>query len=344
MTIGVLYRALVGAARAQGAELDDVFASAGLSEARLLDPETRLAPEAGRAFARRVIERVGDPLIGLSAARLLRFDDLDLLGHVAQHAPAVSDLLGAFTAHARLVGDTASVRCEERGCHLVVHVGRTQGRLLLPEMSDFAAAAVARLIFERSGGRARLLCVHLPRPRPVSSRPYREHFGAPVEFGADGVALVYPRALLDLRFTGGDPVLTALLRRQAESEQAALLPDAGLCERVVACLERRVSDPGCGLAEVASTLGVSERTVRRHLTEAGTSFRALMADTRRRRALSLAAEGGHTVPEMAAAVGFRDPTAFARAFKRWTGVYPSAFRRSGGLQVVGDVTPVLDDA
>jgi AraC-like DNA-binding protein len=81
------------------------------------------------------------------------------------------------------------------------------------------------------------------------------------------------------------------------------------------------------LDSVAWQCGVSERTLRRRLAEAGTSYRALIDDVRKERALALLAEDAN-VSLVAQRVGFADATAFARAFRRWTGRQPSEHLRA----------------
>ena len=87
---------------------------------------------------------------------------------------------------------------------------------------------------------------------------------------------------------------------------------------------------GCGrpprLAELCRSVGVSERTLRRQLSQEGTSFHAIHDRLRIERALALLQEPKLSIAAVGAQVGFRDPREFRRAFKRWTGATPSAAR------------------
>jgi AraC-like DNA-binding protein len=80
------------------------------------------------------------------------------------------------------------------------------------------------------------------------------------------------------------------------------------------------------LGQVAAALNVSERTLRRQLADAGLSYRTLLDDSRKSRALDLMAGGHRTIAQVAEAVGFAHARAFARAFLRWTGQTPTAVR------------------
>ncbi|MEA3012873.1 MAG: hypothetical protein QOD42_1418 [Sphingomonadales bacterium] len=77
---------------------------------------------------------------------------------------------------------------------------------------------------------------------------------------------------------------------------------------------------------VARAIGCSRQTLYRRLKAEGVTFAELLDDLRRRLALRFVREQGLSVKESAYRLGFSDPAAFSRAFKRWTGTCPSAAR------------------
>ncbi|MGZ8336908.1 MAG: helix-turn-helix transcriptional regulator, partial [Allosphingosinicella sp.] len=78
-----------------------------------------------------------------------------------------------------------------------------------------------------------------------------------------------------------------------------------------------------GIDRIARELGLSRQTLYRRLKEEGTTFAALVDGVRRRVALRLVREQALSVKQIAYRLGFSDPAAFSRAFKRWTGSSPS---------------------
>ncbi|MBU3868565.1 helix-turn-helix transcriptional regulator, partial [Streptomyces sp. 4503] len=80
------------------------------------------------------------------------------------------------------------------------------------------------------------------------------------------------------------------------------------------------------LPEVAARLAVSPATLRRRLREEGTSFQELKDTVRRDEAVSSLTEGAEPIADLAARLGFSEDTAFHRAFRRWTGSTPGAYR------------------
>ena len=80
------------------------------------------------------------------------------------------------------------------------------------------------------------------------------------------------------------------------------------------------------LERVAARLFMSGRTLKRKLQERGTTFRALLDEARFRQAQQLLGDPELEIAQVAAALGYRDPACFTRAFRRWSGRTPSQAR------------------
>jgi AraC-like DNA-binding protein len=109
-------------------------------------------------------------------------------------------------------------------------------------------------------------------------------------------------------------------------------PDRLLVERARAWLLVRAAE-SVSSAEVARAMGLSVRSLHRHLASDSTSLRALKTDVRRQRALELLIRSDLHIKQLARAVGFRNTKSFARAFHGWVGQSPSAYRAAalGGI-------------
>jgi AraC-like DNA-binding protein len=86
-----------------------------------------------------------------------------------------------------------------------------------------------------------------------------------------------------------------------------------------------------GLADIAQALHVSPRTLKRRLSHHGMTFHDLVSDVRRAEACRLLRHSVLTVEQIGAQLGYSDPGNFSRAFRRWTGSTPGAFRASGAV-------------
>lgn len=170
--------------------------------------------------------------------------------------------------------------------------------------------------------------VTLRRARPDHTGAYEAVFGREVAFGQPADVCVFTSKSLRTPVPGADTVVRSMLRPYAERRIAAhqQLPWASA---VTDLLQTR-SQPS--LAAAARALAVSPRTLQVRLLQEGTSFAALADDLRRERALMLLSQPDLAVTVIAARLGFSTPSAFTRAFRRWTGMAPSDYRRDAGVR------------
>jgi AraC-like DNA-binding protein len=327
MAIGPLYLAMCDLAAERGADLSALLARFGLSRAGLADPAVRLSPEVGRALGRELFREARDPAIGLRAAARFQLGDLDLVGYITRHSLSLVDALASFGRYCRLLGDTAECPLERRAGTLEITLSRSGGQSYLPEAADFLAGIIVRLVRELFPGAPPPTEVRLPRAFPRDPGPYRRFFAGPVTFAAPVAAVSYPESAAGLVSGAADARLGELLRQQADARLAALPPAGTLVDRVRSHLAAHL-EQGDDAARSAARLRMSERTLRRRLRESGTGYRQLVDAVRRERALALMDAGAHSVTAIAAEVGFADASAFARAFRRWTGRVPRDYLRA----------------
>jgi AraC-like DNA-binding protein len=331
MTIGSIFRPLLELCRESHTDLGAILRQEGLTDAQLVDPETRLPTLRSRALAQRIFAALGDPQAGLRAAERFRPEDADLLGYVARHSSTALEALQTIPRYARLIGDSASCTVTVSATTAELSFGLTGGRSPLPEAVDYAVVVFVRAVRAVTSGEARLLAVRLARPRPRQIEPYRRALSCPdVSFDEEESTLVFSRTELEMPLGENNPRLRAILTKRAEAVLSDL-PEAPTLEaQVRASVARRLPNAALDARSVARDLGMSERTLRRRLREGGQTYRALVDGVRSEQALLLAGRGEHSVTAIAALCGFADGTAFARAFRRWTGSAPHEYSRNGG--------------
>jgi AraC-like DNA-binding protein len=338
VAIGAVYRPFLELAREHGVDIDAVLAELQLSYHALVDQNTRLTPDQGRALAialRRALPATSHlEALGLRAAERFVAADADLLGYIMSHSASPLDAAHALQRHMRLLGDSADYRVDIEADRVELSFGLLGGRQMVPDGPEFVVAAFFRLLRDGSRGRTCPVEVRLPRQPPRRPEVYRRFFGAPVSFGAEVGALVYEHASMLVPFQEHDLRLVRILTQHAEALLAQLPPTDSLRERVRALIVEGLVHGQLGLHHVAWRCGLGERTLRRRLEESGTSYRALVDEVRKERALALL-EHDSNVAWVAQSLGFSDSTAFARAFRRWTGSLPHEHvRRTAQPEVV----------
>jgi AraC-like DNA-binding protein len=158
-------------------------------------------------------------------------------------------------------------------------------------------------------------------PEPAYARAVRD--AKRLRFDRPAHRLVFAAALLDLPVTSADVAATRLAIDQCERELAAA--DTSF----PAQLRRAIAD-GKSLPQAAKGARMSTRTLKRRLAAHGTTFSALRDESRRQRALLLLADRRLSIGEIATRLGYTELPNFTRAFRKWTGMTPLAYRERDG--------------
>ena len=163
-------------------------------------------------------------------------------------------------------------------------------------------------------------------PRPVDFGPAATIGKLKVVFDGPGNTFVFDATWLDGSAELGNRTTYALVESLCDGLIAEMSELAGVAGMVRAVLLQQVGRQP-SLTVVADRLNISERTLRRQLSQQGMSFRGLLDELRAQLAIRYLRETSMNNDDISVAVGFRDPANFRHAFRRWTGRSPSAFRR-----------------
>jgi AraC-like DNA-binding protein len=151
--------------------------------------------------------------------------------------------------------------------------------------------------------------------------------GCDVRVNASWAGLAVPREVWDLPLRRRDPVLRAMLERQADAITPRMPPLNGLALDVRRVLMSRLARGESDIELVARDLAMSSRTLQRRLAAVGLSYHELLDRARRETAEKCIADSLLSIGEIAYLAGYSEPAAFHRAFRRWTGVTPQGFRQ-----------------
>jgi AraC-like DNA-binding protein len=167
--------------------------------------------------------------------------------------------------------------------------------------------------------------IELPQPPPKHAECYPKLFHAPVRFDCAQAAVVLPARWASLRNPYAEPSLYEAAVRGLHENAQQLRAGQLLVARVEQLLTRR----GTSLSRTSAArlLGVSSRTLTRRLQDEGTSYFALLEQSRRAQADALLRDPELSLAEIGHVLGYRDTANFGRAFRRWFDVSPSVYRK-----------------
>ncbi|MEM9487763.1 MAG: helix-turn-helix domain-containing protein, partial [Myxococcota bacterium] len=167
-------------------------------------------------------------------------------------------------------------------------------------------------------------------PAPRSAAAHRAFFGCAVVFEAEHNELVLPTAVVDrIAPVTANPAMAQYFDQRAAEQLRQLKGAQTFSARIQVALLRALASGEPTMGDLARQLGMAARTLRRRLHDEGVTFRELLDDVRRQRAEQLVGDPDYSVGDIAFLLGFSEPSAFSRAFKRWFGVTPRGYRQRG---------------
>lgn len=179
------------------------------------------------------------------------------------------------------------------------------------------------------GADFKALRVEFMHAAPAYRDEYLRLLGPDVHFGCLHNRMVIAGHWLDTRLPNHHAVALRQALKLLELESAQVHRKLDLIQAVERAISRDLTQ-GSHIDQVAGDLNMSGRTLRRRLSEHELTFEALLEQVRRARTLSLLANPQLSIERITEAVGYSDVRSFRRAFKRWTGLSPSAYREEGG--------------
>ncbi|HUQ02231.1 MAG TPA: AraC family transcriptional regulator ligand-binding domain-containing protein [Kofleriaceae bacterium] len=308
---------------------DALLAGTGLTEEGLRDPNARVAVATCAKVVERAHALTGEPALALYQGMQMKVSSHGFLGFAAMTASTVGEALAfaeRFAATRTPVLGISSVREQDTAAIVI------EERADLGGLREFAILAIMIGVWQLGQtftGRTLRGVAECAFPEPAYIR--RVPFAIDMlRFDRPAHRLVFAAELLDVPLVSADPVAVQLAQAQCERE-LAMLVDAGLPGRVKRALAADAGDGGFrSVEEVARTLHVSTRTLKRKLAALGTSYTAILDETRRQRALLLLEDRGLPLAEIAGRLGYTELPNFTRAFRKWTGTTPAAYRRRAG--------------
>ena len=329
-------RDIVRYAVARGAREDALLTTSGISAAALHDLDGRIRGAAQGRLWEAAADQLGDPDLGLHLGETYRHDTLSIVGHVMLSARTMGEALDAFAEYSTLFAEGVRSRLDRGGAGLpaaiefeTVDAGTSYLVGASRHPIECLMTSVTAVVEVLTGSPLPVLAVAFVHERPPSGTAVHEAvFGVVPTFGAPVARLAFEAAALRWPGAAASPRLFATLAHGADLmlsdlEDARTAPvRTRVAESISAHFQGRVPS----LAAVAGELAMGERTLQRELDAEGTSFHDVVQEVRRTLACHHLDRTHATIHEVAFLLGYAEPSAFHRAFKRWTGLTPRAYR------------------
>jgi len=291
--------------------------------------DTSISAESYGALWLAVAAEVDDEFFGMGE-RPMRSGSFTLLCHCVLHAKTLDQAL-------RRALRFLSVVLEDPSGELTIRDGLAE--IVLTDKGSARSAFAYRTYWILLHGitcwlvgrRIPIRRVDFRCAEPLEGADYRLFFGAPVQFSQPVSCLAFDRAVLKLPIARTEQALKQFLRGAPANILVRYRYDAGLAAAVRKRLRDQAPAAWAGFGDLAAQMHMSASTLRHRLQGEGQSFAGIKDEIRRDRAIDMLLNSEASVGEIAAQLGYSEPSAFHRAFRKWTSKSPAAFRRAAGM-------------
>ena len=320
-------RALVDACGRLGLDTEALLRATGVARETLDDPDARLEGARVGALWARAYEQSGDPVLSLHAAEACPLGAYKVIDFMATSAGTVGEAFRCGSRYFPLVNTAVRLPIDESGDPVTFDVvDETGPQGVSRPYAEYCLAAFLLHVRAGTGVSFPLRAVEFVHPPPPDLSEHERLFGCPVRFQAAHNRMSIPRTWWDTPTAGGHPGVLHVLIEHAEMLVQKLPRGPDLVERTRRALGESLRGRDSSLESVARELGMSGRSLQRHLQELGYSYNALADEVRAATARMYLEQPDIAIAEIAYLLGFADPSTFHRAFKRWTGQTPARAR------------------
>lgn len=300
---------------------------AGIPQLDRCEPDLRIPYSTAVKLWDLVVEATGDPAIGLRVAQAVKLDQFDLIFYLARSSASIRDAMRDVDRYGALLADGIRfvLRDDWQAPKIAIEFGGPGQPH--PAGSDYVIGVLFESIHREQRGLTVPVEVHFHRAEPADLRPYKAFFGVPVFFSKphDAVVLRSNAQLSALALPGSDAGLHDVLERLAQQTLHSDESDEALERRLHDAIRIELPNGRPGVDALAARLHIGERSLRRRLAARGNSVSEIVDEVRLELATRYLSEAQMSVAETSRSLGFSEPSAFHRAFRRWTGMTPRAF-------------------
>ena len=317
-----------------GVSVDDMLRHTGITRSVLDDPQGEVEAIQEIQLIRNLQHELPDiPTLGLQAGTRYHVTTYGLWGYAVMSSPTLGT---AVSMASRMLNQTFSLTTNE-----VEQVG---DRVIVNYHSEHLPVDVRGFIMDRDRASVITLqreilghplpyeAILMRRPEPSAEivEAYTSLFGIRPTFGQSHDRSVFASALMQQALPQANSHTAQLCEQMCKKLVERRSSRTGVAAQV---RDRLLRTPGHipDMEEVAAEMQMTSRTLRRHLTTDGASFRTLLEEVRSTLAEELMRTASLTHGEIAERLGYADVTTFIEAFRRWKGVPPSEFRKQQGL-------------
>ncbi|MEZ9543287.1 AraC family transcriptional regulator [Vibrio sp. 10N.222.52.C3] len=307
--------------------IEELLEGSNIDALQLNTPDTHITLAQKLAVFSNALANSNEDGLGLKVGQQARFSDFGVLGYAVFSSETLLDAFLIGFKYLQLAGPvlrkTMSVE-DNIGYFRAEQLIELDS--LLPFCCEYWFAAIHSLCEEVLQQPFPSQVIRFPYPKPEYGDLYTEIFRCPVEFNSDRLEWEFDATTLYSSLPTANPITLQMCLKSCDDMLAKVSAPSSLKEKVSQMLIER---PGCypSIESISSELGMSSRTLRRHLKAADTSYQKILDHVRFHLSRHYLSSTQMSIEEISERVGFSDSANFRHAFRKWSGSSPRQYRK-----------------
>ena len=311
----------------RGIDADPALFGAGTSRRQLSQADIGLPVASQYRFLELAAAEANDQVLGLHVAAEMDLRSIGILFYLTGSAPTVTEALENLARYSQTANEALALEISRQKDEVILAIRHVQE--FYEEHRQFfelLALWFVRTLHKETNRDFAPLRVTFTHARNADLREVHRLLRCPVDFAQTVDGWVLPQRVMDLPIVSGDSYLLKILTAHAEDLLAERRSVTGLQSMVANQLASLLPSGESRAAVVARLLGMSSRSLTRHLADEGTTFGEILEQLRQRLAARYLADNRMSVQQIAWLLGYSEVGAFNHAYKRWTGSAPRRTR------------------
>ena len=311
-------------------DTDAFLRSNGLDPAVVKAPDARFPIETYLLLEEKAAEMCSDACFGLHMGEYVEAGNWSILGYLMMNCQTLAEAFEKSSRYSRIIGNLIDSRLD-------LLADRVKITLITPSYAppmshhcfDAVISACVRMMYNLTGIHLYPLEVTFAYPRPLSTAEYERIFNCPLLFDQDETSFTLGFALLNTPVRAPNPELLAYFGQYARDFIAEMDQNQEHTRAVTRIILANLDDENLGIDKIAREMSLSVRTLQKRLEDEGVIFSDLLRSVREKLAKKYLQEN-YSVEQITYLLGFSEPSAFRKAFKKWSGITPREYRGQVG--------------
>lgn len=310
-----------------GVSEEKLFSISKLRLAHLKNADDRIPFEQYLKLGRMAPELTNTPEIGLILGQRAYFQDIGVVFQLAYNCRTVRESLLQTVRCSDLGNEVSIAIFEERGATAAWAGQYINSRYLCIPLIEFECCQKLEILKFVIGEDFKPVRTLFQYARTGYVDKYRQIFRSPLSFQQEKSGLVFMREYLDFPNPNPQSYIKEILSRHADKLLAELDQSKRFQDKIRKLIIKHLDSGDANMEMISNELELSSRTVYRRLREENVTYKTLLNDIKKQSAQAYLKETAFTINDISCRLGFSEPSAFHRAFKRWYGTNPSQYRQ-----------------